>query len=72
MVPASQALSDSVLYRETINAWSMRNFHAGADSNADHFFDTFRKFGPATQNHVGEMLAEVVSRAGHEIGRAHV
>ena len=66
LVPARQALNDSVLYREAINAWSMRSFHPNTDSAADHFFDTFRKFGPATRDHVGEMLAEVVSRAGHE------
>ncbi|HEU5452079.1 MAG TPA: adenosine deaminase, partial [Terriglobales bacterium] len=66
LVPARQALSDSVLYRETINAWSMRSFHANNESAADHFFDSFRKFGPATRDHVPEMLAEVVSRAGHE------
>ena len=66
LVPARLALSDPVLYREAINAWSMRNFHPASESGADHFFDSFRKFGPATRDHFAEMLAEVVSRAGHE------
>lgn len=66
LVAARQALGDAVLYRDAINAWSMRHFTANGEVAADHFFDTFRKFGPVTANHVPEMLAEVVSRAGHE------
>jgi adenosine deaminase len=63
--PASQALRDPVLYRDLVDAWSMRNFSANGESPHDHFFDTFLKFDAATRRHVGEMLAEVVSRAAH-------
>ena len=29
----------------------------------DHFFDTFSKFGPATETHLSQILAEVTRRA---------
>src|SRR5579864_1883959 len=65
--PASVALQDSVLYSHLLDALSMRQFVAGAESGHDHFFSTFGKFGPATNAHTAEMLAEARSRAaaGH-------
>src|SRR5216684_4127368 len=66
--PASAALTNSVLYRQMIDAWSMRNWQLSGQSGHDHFFDTFGKFGPATWNQNGKMLAEVVARAA----RGHV
>ena len=67
-VPAARAHTDPVLYRDIIDAWSMRHFTAtGNDrSGHDHFFDTFGKFSLAKNDHMGEMLAETVSRAGQE------
>ncbi len=65
-VSATAALGDPVLYGQMIDAFSMRNFRPAQQSGHDHFFDAFRKFGPATQGHTGEMLAEVVSRAAAE------
>ena len=61
--PASAALTNSVLYRQMIDAWSMRNWQPSQQSGHDHFFDAFGKFGPATYNQAGRMLAEVASRA---------
>jgi len=61
--PASSALEDPVLYRRMVDAFSMRDFHPGGESAHDHFFDSFGKFLPATQAHMGDLLAEVVSRA---------
>jgi adenosine deaminase/adenosine deaminase CECR1 len=61
--PASNALSNGVLYRQMIDAWSMRNWQLSGQSGHDHFFDTFAKFGPATWNRTGSMLAEVAARA---------
>lgn len=58
---ARQALTDPQLYRDLIDAWSMRDFR-GANGH-DHFFDTFYKFGPATDHHMAQILAEVVQRA---------
>ena len=64
--PASAAYQDPNLYRQMIDAYSMRQFHAYAESGHDHFFATFGKFGPATDGHTGEMLAEVASRAARD------
>jgi hypothetical protein len=66
--PASTALKNSRLYSQMIDAWSMRNWQLSGQSGHDHFFDTFGKFGPATWNQNGKMLAEVVARAA----RGHV
>src|SRR6266853_296347 len=65
--PASVALQDSMLYGHLLDAFSMRQFVAGAESGHDHFFATFGKFGPATNGHTADMLAEARSRAaaGH-------
>ncbi|MDX6445805.1 MAG: adenosine deaminase [Blastocatellia bacterium] len=61
--PAGMALTSSSLYGKMIDAWSMRNWQLSGQSGHDHFFDTFSKFGPATWNQNGRMLAEVVARA---------
>jgi adenosine deaminase len=65
--PAKVALEDSTLYGHLLDAFSMRQFVPGAESGHDHFFATFGKFGPATNGHTAEMLAEARSRAaaGH-------
>src|SRR5436305_3771797 len=65
---ASTALVNSTLYGQMIDAWSMRNWQLSGQSGHDHFFDTFGKFGPATWNQMGKMLAEAVARAA----RGHV
>lgn len=65
-VSAKCALSDSVLYRQLIDAWSLRDFVAQeGDTGHDHFFDTFGKFGPASAA-TGDLLAEVVNRAAEQ------
>lgn len=61
--PASGALTNGVLYRQMVDAWSMRNWQLSGQSGHDHFFDTFVKFGPATWGQTGKMLAETVARA---------
>ncbi|MEP6707977.1 MAG: adenosine deaminase, partial [Pyrinomonadaceae bacterium] len=55
-------------YRQMVDAWSMRNWQLSGQSGHDHFFDSFAKFGVATWNQTGRMLAEAVSRAA----RGHV
>jgi adenosine deaminase len=67
-VPAANALTNSVLYRQLVDAWSMRNWKLSGQSGHDHFFDAFGKFGVATFNQNGKMLAEVTARAA----RGHV
>src|SRR6185436_9399770 len=66
--PATSALTNSVLYRQMIDAWSMRNWQLSGQSGHDHFFDAFGRFGPATYNNSGRMLAEAVKSAAR--GRA--
>lgn len=61
--PANTALTNSVLYRQMVDAWSMRNWQLSGQSGHDHFFDAFGKFGPATYNNNGRMLAEAVKSA---------
>ena len=61
--PATTALTNSILYRQMIDAWSMRNWQLAGQSGHDHFFDAFGRFGPATYNNSGRMLAEAVKSA---------
>ncbi|MBD0371961.1 MAG: adenosine deaminase [Pyrinomonadaceae bacterium] len=67
LAPMTSALTNGVLYRQLIDAWSMRNWEYSGQNGHDHFFDTFGKFGPATYDQGGRMLAEEVARAarGH-------
>jgi adenosine deaminase len=51
------------LYNATIDAWSMRNFHASKESGHDHFFASFKKYSPIIVRHRGEMISEVVKTA---------
>jgi hypothetical protein len=67
-VPIANALNSGSLYRQIVDAWSMRNWQLSGQSGHDHFFDTFGKFGVATYNQSGKMLAEAVARAA----RGHV
>jgi len=62
-VPIANALTSGSLYRQIVDAWSMRNWQLSNQSGHDHFFDTFGKFGVATYNQSGKMLAETVARA---------
>jgi len=57
------AYQDHILYNQLVDAWSMRNWHPAEESGHDHFFETFEKFGPALDKHIGEATAEVASRA---------
>ena len=70
-VSAAQALTDFPLRNHVIDTWSIRNFVPAPDDRdiRHHFFAAFGKFDPVTNKHWGEMLAEVVHRAGaqHEI-----
>jgi adenosine deaminase len=70
-VLAAQALTDFPLRNHVIDTWSIRNFVPAPDDRdvRHHFFAAFGKFDPVTNKHWGEMLAEVVQRAGaqHEI-----
>ena len=62
-VPASWALTNGVLYRQLIDALSMRNWQLSGQSGHDHFFDTFGKFGAVSGTQTGAMIAEAAARA---------
>jgi adenosine deaminase len=63
---AARAQSDNALRNAMIDAMSMRNFVAGAESGHDHFFNAFARFGPYQPRHRGELLAEIVGRAAEQ------
>ena len=63
IVPASNALSDRFLYRQMIDAFSMRNWQLSGESGHANFFDTFDKFIVASYGNTGKMLAETAARA---------
>lgn len=65
---ASAALTNSVLYRQLIDAWSMRYWQYSGQNGHDHFFDSFGKFGVATYGQTGQMIADAAQRAA----RGHV
>lgn len=62
-LPATTALTNGVLYRQMIDAWSMRYWQFSGQNGHDHFFDTFGKFGVATYGQTGGMLADAAARA---------
>jgi adenosine deaminase len=67
LLPVGNALTNALLYRQLIDAWSMRYWQPGplsGQNGHDHFFDAFAKFGAATAGQTGQMLAEAVARAG--------
>ena len=60
----SAVLENATLYGQAIDAMSMRNWNRSLNGH-DHFFNTFGKFGAAS-NKTGDMLAEVSARAAAE------
>jgi len=62
--PATSVLQNAALYGQAIDAMSMRNWDRSQNGH-DHFFNTFGKFGPAS-NKTGDMLAELSARAAAE------
>lgn len=63
LVPIASAFTDSILYRQMIDAWSMRNWQHSGKNGHDQFFDAFVKFAVATYDQTGRMLADAASRA---------
>ena len=62
-LPAENALKNAKLYSAIVDALSMRNFVPGPQSGHDQFFATFRKYSAVAKKYMGDMLAEVASRA---------
>jgi hypothetical protein len=64
-IPIANALSNSVLFQQIVDAWSMQNWQLSGETGHDHFFNSFGRFGAATYDRNGRMLAEAVTRAAH-------
>src|SRR4051812_2271468 len=62
--PIASAVPDSILFRNLVDALSMRNFLGSREVAEYHFFDAFLKFGAVSGTERANMLAEVMHRAG--------
>ena len=63
-IPAANVPQNQHLYDQLIDAFSMRTFvPVSGDSDHDHFFGTFDRFGGTSKDHLGEWLDEVAARA---------
>ncbi len=60
-MPTSGSFYDAI-----IDAWSMRDFVAGAENGHDHFFAVFGKYGLVAGAHRDDTLADVAKRAADE------
>jgi hypothetical protein len=60
-IPAPGALYDQI-----VDAWSMKDFVAGAENGHDHFFATFGKYGTVAGLHRDDDIADVLTRAAGE------
>ena len=63
---AANAYTDTNLYSQLLDAFSMRGWLPARESAHDHFFATFGKFNAATNKHLADMLVEVRERAARE------
>ncbi len=68
-VPVKDALGDTELYGNIIDAISMRNWQYSGQSGHDHFFAVFGKYAQATNGTTDKALAETAARAAsqHEV-----
>ncbi len=68
-VPVNDALGDTELYGNIIDAISMRNWQYSGQSGHDHFFAVFGKYAQATNGTTDKALAETAARAAsqHEV-----
>ena len=63
-VPAAEVPKNQRLYDELVDSFSMRGFvPSKGETEHDHFFGTFAKFGGTDPRHTGEFLHEVTARA---------
>ena len=63
--PVRDAYSNSKLYGQIVDAWSMRNSDRLEESDHDHFFNSFGLFGGATGN-TSMLVANLRSSAAQE------
>ncbi|MDP3560126.1 MAG: adenosine deaminase [Legionellaceae bacterium] len=54
------------LYEKTIEAWTLKNFHAQQETAHDHFFASFFKIFALVNEHRAELLAQVMRNAAQQ------
>jgi adenosine deaminase len=54
------------LYAKTVRSWSLKNFIPGAESEHDHFFNAFFKFGPLIFGYRPQLVADVIKGAAKQ------
>src|SRR5215207_3255697 len=65
--PVTDALRQQALYDALVDAWSMRDWvDESGVSGHDQFFGTFDRFGLAASRRVGDVIANMMSRAAGE------
>ena len=62
----TEAQQRPVVYRNLIDALSLRNWHPARRSGHEQFFEAFGRFGRVSSQRTGEMLAEVASRSASQ------
>jgi len=65
-IKASELANYPAIYANTVRAWSLKDFVAGAESAHDHFFATFYKFGAIVADNPIPLLAEIIERAANQ------
>ena len=66
-IPATEVFKDAHLYDDLVDAFSMRGFVPTPGVTAhDHFFDTFSRFNGVSENHLGEWIDEISTRAARQ------
>lgn len=63
---APTPLPGTLFFDETVRAWSMKDFVAGAETGRAHFFATFSKYGAIAGTHRDDDIADVLKRAASE------
>src|SRR5205823_6377061 len=71
-VNAARALQDAVLYRDLIDAMSMRDFKPAAQSGHDHFFDTFGRSRIPSRAHTADVRRRTEDRRVRARGAVHL
>lgn len=66
VVLVSETLDNSLFYNRLIDGLSVRNYELYARSGHDQFFATFNAFEAASLAREGDMLAEIMRRAGQQ------
>jgi adenosine deaminase len=62
-ISAAELINDPILYKKTIEAWSMLNFVPGKETSHKHFFNCFGKFQEVVEQNQTGILASIIEKA---------